>query len=60
MLEAVILPRQWTMTTNTQQVQIMEVYRPYRLVAGVLGGVVVVGCLVGIVLGGLALGGILG
>ena len=60
MLEAVILPRQWTMTTNTQQVQIMEVYRPYRLAAGVLGGVVVVGCLVGIVLGGLALGGILG
>jgi len=60
MLEAVILPRQWMMTTNTQQVQIMEVYRPYRLVAGVLGGVVVVGCLVGIVLGGLALGGILG
>ena len=45
--------------TIIQKQQILEVYRPYRMVAAGLAGVAVLGSLVGVVIGGLALGGVI-
>jgi hypothetical protein len=57
-LDRFILPAGWA-GTATQQQQILEVYKPFRMAAGVLGGVVVVGTLAGIVIGGLVFGGVI-
>ena len=57
-LDRFILPAGWAGTV-TQQQQILEVYKPFRMAAGVLGGVVVVGTLAGIVIGGLVFGGVI-
>jgi hypothetical protein len=54
-LDGMILPS----TVSQHQQQIQETYRPYRRVAAVLAGIVVLGTFVGIIIGGLALGGII-
>jgi hypothetical protein len=54
-LDSVVLPPVF----GTQREAVWDVYRPYRVVAAGLGGVVVVGSLVGVVVGGLALGGVI-
>jgi hypothetical protein len=45
-------------TNQLQQQQIIQVYQPYRRVAGALAGVVVLGTFVWIMVGALALAGI--
>jgi hypothetical protein len=59
-LDGFILPPGTRWATVHQRQQILEVYRPFRRVAGVLSGIVLLGTLSGIVVGGLALGGIIG
>jgi hypothetical protein len=56
-LDAMILPSMGT--TNIQQQKTLEIYKPYRMVAGVLAGIMVLGTFVGIIIGGLALGGVI-
>ena len=46
-------------TTVIQKQRIMEVYRPFRIVAAGLAGVAAVGSFVGMIVGGLALGGVI-
>ena len=57
-LDAFLLPPGWA-TRYHQRQQINEIYTPYRTVASVLAGVVVLGTFVGIIVGGLALGGVI-
>ena len=57
-LDGFILPTGWA-GTIVQRQQILEVYKPFRMTAGVLAGVVVVGTLVGMVIGGLVFGGVI-
>lgn len=45
--------------TYIQKEQILQVYRPFRIIASGLAGLVVLGTFVGIIIGGLALGGII-
>jgi hypothetical protein len=59
-LDAFIFPPGGRWATGHQRQQILEVYKPYRRVAGVLSGIVLLGTLGGIVVGCLALGGIIG
>jgi hypothetical protein len=56
-LDRVLLPMGYQ-TNQLQQQQILQVYQPYRRVAGVLAGIVVTGTFVGIIVGALALAGI--
>ena len=56
-LDGFILPS--VGTTLIQKQQIMEVYRPFRMVAAGLAGVVVLGSFIGVIVGGLALGGVI-
>jgi hypothetical protein len=56
-LDRVLLPMGYQ-TNQFQQQQILQVYQPYRRVAGVLAGIVVLGTFVGIIVGAVALAGI--
>jgi hypothetical protein len=57
-LDGVLLPTGYQ-TNKLQQQQILQVYKPYRMVAGVLAGIVVLGTFVGIIVGALALAGVI-
>ena len=57
-LDRMILPSV-AATTGRQKRQILEVYRPFRVVATTLSGVVLVGTFVGIIVGALVLGGVI-
>jgi hypothetical protein len=54
-VDSAILPRVFGM----QREAVAGVYRPFRVVAAVMGGVVLVGTVVGVILGALALGGVI-
>jgi hypothetical protein len=45
--------------TYIQKEQILQIYRPFRIIASGLAGLVVLGTFIGIIIGGLALGGII-
>jgi len=57
-LDGFILPAMGG-ATYIQKQQILQVYRPFRIIASGLAGLVVLGTFIGIIVGGLALGGII-
>lgn len=59
-LDWFILPPGGRWGSVHQRQQILEVYKPFRMVAGILSGILLVGTLNGIIVGCLVLGGIIG